>query len=114
MCSALSPLFAENDKKSNAWLATGEPGTPARDAALPGYRAFIEDWAGRAQDVVNAHPDADPFLKRTTQRFIDDRVLMVRNMRAGPSTTYDDQAWADSMTAYEGPLTACDSLGIKW
>lgn len=85
-----------------------------RDAALPDYRAFIEDWAGRAQDALNANPSADTFLKRTLQRFIDDRVLMVRSMRPGPSTTYDKESWADSMTAYEGPLSACDSLGIEW
>lgn len=114
LCTAMGPLFAENDKKSNAWQATGDPGTPARDAALPGYRAFIEDWAGRAQDIVNAHPDADPFMTRTTQRFIDDMVLLVRNMRPGPSKQPDDEAWADSMTAYGGPLSVCQSLGIKW
>jgi len=102
------------DQKSNAWQATGDPGTPARDAALPGYRAFVEDWAGRAQDALAAHPDADAFLKRTLQRFIDDRILMVRNMRPGPATEYDKEAWADSGTAYEGPLSVCYQLGIKW
>lgn len=114
LCAAIAPLFAENDKKSNEWNATGDPGTPARDAALPGYRAFSEDWAGRAQDVLNAHPDADQFLRRTTQRFIDDRVLLVRNMRTGPVKPPDDEAWADSMTAYEGPLSVCQYLGITW
>nr|WP_172689801.1 MULTISPECIES: hypothetical protein [unclassified Mycolicibacterium] len=114
LCSAMKPLFAEMDAKSNAWIATGNAGTPARDAALPGYRAFIEDWAGRAQDIVNANAAVDPFLVRTTQRFVDDRVLLVRNMRPGPSTTYDKYAWADSMTAYGGPLSACDGFGITW
>ncbi len=114
LCAAMAPLFAEDDKKSNEWNATGEPGTPARDAALPGYRAFSEDWAGRAQDVLDAHPDADQFLRRTTQRFIDDRVLLVRNMRPGPVKPPDDEAWADSMTAYGGPLSVCQYLGIRW
>lgn len=114
LCTVLAPLFGEMDQKSNAWQATGDPGTPARDAALPGYRAFVEDWAGRAQDALAAHPDADSFLKRTLQRFIDDRILMVRNMRPGPATEYDKEAWADSGTAYEGPLSVCYQLGIKW
>lgn len=114
LCTVLAPLFGEMDQKSNAWLATGDPGSPARDSALSGYRTFVEDWAGRAQDSLAAHPDADPFLKRTLQRFIDDRVLMVRNMKPGPATTNDEQAWADSMTAYEGPLSVCYQLGIKW
>lgn len=114
LCLAMAPLFAEDDKKSNEWNATGDPGTPARDAALLAYRVFSEDWAGRAQDILDAHPDADPFLRRTTQRFIDDRVLLVRNMRPGPVKPPDDEAWADSMTAYGGPLWVGQYLGIKW
>lgn len=114
LCSAMKPLFAEMDARSNAWVATGDAGNTRRDAALPGYRAFIEDWAIRAHEVVNANHAADPFLVRTTQRFIDDRVLLVRNMRPGPSTTYDREAWADSMAAYGGPLSVCDEFGITW
>jgi len=114
LCSAIAPLMADYDRTSNAWTGSGDPGTPERDAALPKYRSDTEDWAGRIQDLLDAHQDADPLFKRTLQRFIDDRVLMVRNMRPGPSKTYDDEAWADSMTAYGGPLSVCWKLGIKW
>jgi hypothetical protein len=114
LCTAIAPLMAEDNRAANGWIATGEPGTPQRDAALPKFRNDTEDWAGRLQDVIDAHPDGHPFLLRTLQRFADDRLLLVRNMRPGPSKTYDDAAWADSMTALGGPLSVCGELGIRW
>ena len=114
LCTAIAPLLAEDDRTSNAWLATGAPGTPARDAALPKYRSDSEDWARRSQAALDAHPDASAFFKRTLQRFIDDRILLVRNMEPGPTKPPDDEAWSDSLTAYEGPLSVCYPLGIKW
>ncbi|GAB4994134.1 hypothetical protein MAHJHV58_40350 [Mycobacterium avium subsp. hominissuis] len=114
LCTAIAPLMTEDDQKSNAWIATGSVGSPERDAALPKFRDDTEDWAGRIQDVVDANPNAHPFLLRTLQRFIDDRLLLVRNMRPGPAKQYDDEAWSDSMTAYGGPLSVCNALGIKW
>jgi len=114
LCTGIAPLMAEDNAKSTAWINTGAPGTPARDAALPGFREYTEDWAGRIQDVVDANPNAHPFLLRTLQRFIDDRVLLARNMRSGPPEKYDDAAWTDSMTAYGGPQSVCGELGVKW
>lgn len=114
LCMAIKPLMAEDDDRSNAWINTGEPGSPARDAALPDFRKYTEDWAGRMQDEVEANPGAHPFFLRTLQRFIDDRVLLVRNMRPGPAVNYDKHAWSDSMTAYGGALSICGALGIKW
>lgn len=114
LCTAIAPLMAEDDKKSNAWISTGAPGTPGRDAALRGFREYTEDWADRAQDVVDANPGAHPFLLRTLQRFIDDRLLLMRNMRPGPSEKYDDAAWNDSMVAHGGPQSVCNELGVKW
>ena len=114
LCEAIAPLMAEDDRVSNAWTDTGEPGTPARDAALPKYRADTENWARRTQLVLDAHPDADPFFKRTLQRFIDDRKLLVANMAPGPPKQYDQEIWSDSLSAYGGPLSICSKLGIKW
>nr|WP_232425883.1 hypothetical protein [Mycobacterium sp. JS623] len=114
LCTAIAPLMADYDRTSNNWTESGEPGTPARDAALPKYRSDTEDWARRIQDALDAHPDADPFLKRTLQRYIDDRILLVRNIEPGPSKPTDDEAWSDSMTAYEGPVSVCWKLGVKW
>jgi hypothetical protein len=114
LCTAIAPLMGDYDRTSNAWLATGQPGTPARDAALPKYRSDTEEWARRSQEALDGHPSASAFFKRTLQRFIDDRILLVRNMEPGPTKPPDDQAWADSMTAYEGPLSVCYPLGVTW
>lgn len=114
LCSDIAPLMAEDDRVSNTWRATGDPGTPQRDAALSKYRSETEDWAERIQKVLGNHEDADTFLLRTLQRFIDDRILYVRNARPGPAENYDDEIWADSLSAYGGPLSTCARLGVKW
>jgi len=40
LCQAIGPLMKENDDRSNAFLTTGEAGSPERDAALP---KFVSD-----------------------------------------------------------------------
>lgn len=116
LCTAIGPLMAEDDKTSNAFIDLGAAGSPARDDALPKFRADTEDWARRIQAVVDAseHQSADPFLRRTLQRMIDDRKLLVRNMRPGKSKEYDSHIWSDSLSAYGGPLSVCYDLGIRW
>jgi hypothetical protein len=114
LCTALAPLMTEDDRVSQTFIDRGHAGTPSRDAAIPKYRTDTEHWAGRAQTVLDAHLDADPFFKRTLQRFIDDRILLVQNMRPGPAKTYDKETWADSLSALGGPLSVCSGLGVKW
>lgn len=114
LCESVAPLLAEDDRTSNTFIDLGAAGSPARDEALPKFRTDTEDWAKRIQAVVDQHGSADPFLRRTLQRMIDDRVLLVRNMRPGPPKRYDDTAWDDHMVAYGGPLSVCFDLGVKW
>lgn len=114
LCSAIAPLMAEDDRRSNAFIATGAAGSPERDQAQSKFRSDTEDWAERIQPQLDAHIDASPFFKRTLQRFIDDRLLLVRNMRPGPLKEYDSEIWSDSLSAYGGPLSVCQELGIKW
>lgn len=114
LCSAIASLMAEDDKRSNAFIATGAAGSPERDQAQSKFRSDTEDWAERIQPQLEAHIDANPFFKRTLQRFIDDRLLLVRNMRPGPLKEYDSEIWSDSLAAYGGPLSVCQGLGIKW
>jgi len=114
LCAAISPLMGEDDKRSNAFIDSGPPGSPERDAGLLKYRSDTEDWAARLQGVLDGHTTTDPFFKRTLQRYIDDRLLLVRNMRPGPPKKYDEQIWSDSLSAYGGPLYVCGKLGIEW
>ncbi len=106
--------MSEDVARTNAFIDSGDPGTPARDAAQPKFRSETEDWAGRIQPLLDEHQDVDPFFRRTLQRFIDDRILLVRNMRPGPAKDYDNEIWADSLSAGGGPLSICYELGLKW
>ncbi|WP_234714218.1 hypothetical protein [Mycolicibacterium chlorophenolicum] len=114
LCTAIAPLMAESDRFSNAWTDLGEPGTPARDAATPKFISDTLDWIGRAQPMLDQHPDVDPFFRRSLQRFIDDLHLLVVDLRPGPLTSYAKALYADGVGAYSGPLHICDGLGIKW
>ena len=114
LCMAIAPLMAEDDRASNTWRNTGDPATPARDGALPKYRSDTEDWARRIQPMLDEHQDANSFFRRTLQRFVDDRILYVRNARPGPPEDYDNEVWADSLSAYGGPLSICNELDVKW
>jgi hypothetical protein len=114
LCQAIGPLMKENDDRSNAFLATGQPGSPQRDAALQKFVTDTQDWAHRTQQALDAHANPPRFMTRTLQRYIDDMQLFVSSVRPGPGTQYDEAAWTDSIVAYGGPLATCQALGIGW
>jgi hypothetical protein len=114
LCQAIGPLMKENDDRSNAFLATGEPGSPQRDAALGKFVSDTQDWARRTQQVLDAHATPPRFTTRALQRYIDEMQLFVASVRPGSGTQYDEAAWTDSIVAYGGPLAACQQLGIGW
>ena len=106
--------MGENDRVANAYVDLGPVGTPARDAAKSKYVSDIGDWVGRIQPVLDSNPAADPFLRRSLQRFIDDQRFLVEDLASGPYESYDDTIWADHMAAGSGPLSICYKLGVKW
>jgi hypothetical protein len=114
VCEAIAPLMKENDDRSNAFLGTGQPGSPEQDAALPKFVTDTQDWARRTQQVLDANANPPRLLTRTLQRYIDDMQLFVASVRPGPGTKYDEAAWTDSIVAYGGPLATCQALGVQW
>ncbi len=114
LCEAIAPLMKENDDRSNAFLGTGQPGSPEQDAALPKFVTDTQDWARRTQQVLDANAKPPRLLTRTLQRYIDDMQLFVASVRPGPGTKYDEAAWTDSIVAYGGPLATCQALGVQW
>ncbi len=114
LCPAIGPLMKENDDRSNAFLATGEAGSPPRDAALPKFVSDTQGWAHRTQQTLDAHANPPRFMTRALQRYIDDMQLFVASVRPGPGTQYDEAAWTDSIVAYGGVLTTCQQLGTNW
>lgn len=114
LCQAIGPLMKENDDRSNAFLATGEAGSPERDAALPKFVTDTRDWAGRTQQALDAHANPPRLTTRALQRYIDDMQLFVASVRPGAGTQYDEAAWTDSIVAYGGVLSTCQQIGIGW
>ena len=114
LCEGIGPLMKENDDRSNAFLGTGQPGSPEQDAALPKFVTDTQDWARRTQQVLDANANPPRLLARTLQRYIDDMQLFVASVRPGPGTKYDEAAWTDSIVAYGGPLATCQAVGVQW
>ena len=68
----------------------------------------------RGHEKLEAHPDASPFFRRSLQRFLDDFQLLAVGLDPGPLKPYNTELWYDSNSAYNGPITICDKLGVKW
>lgn len=114
LCAGIGPLLSANDRTANAYLALGAAGTPARDAATPKFINDTNSAIAQIQEVLDTHPDADPFLRRALQRHIDDQHLITADLSAGPFQDYDQVVWADHLAAYSGVLTVCSKAGVKW
>lgn len=114
LCTAVAPLLAEESRINKAYLDLGDSGTPASDAATPQFIIDVSDWVSAVQPVVNEHPNADPFLQRSLQRFIDDLNLIVLDLKPGPWPQYIKTLWSDSVGAYSGPFHVCYRLGVTW
>lgn len=114
LCTAIASLMGESDRITNGYVDTGEPGTPARDAATPKFITDTQEWIRRVQPIVDQNPNVDRYFQRSLQRFIDDRHLLVVDLTPGPLTSYARTLYNDSVGAYSGPLHLCDALGVKW
>ena len=114
LCTAIAPLMSESDRVAKTYSDLGPANTPAWNAGKDKFISDTRDWVGRIQPVIDSHPGADPYFRRSLQRFVDDRRLLVADLEEGPWQPYDQTNWNDSLSAYNGPLTTCWDLGVKW
>ena len=114
LCTAIAPLMTDSNRVAKAFTSLGPWGSPESNAGVPKFISDTKDWAGRIQPVIDSHPNVDPYLRRSLQRFVDDRRLLVADLEAGPWTPYDQTNWNDSLSAGTGPLSICWDLGVKW
>jgi hypothetical protein len=115
-CTDIAPLMTESDKTAQAFNHN-QKNSPEWKAGVPPFVTETKEWVGRMQPVIDSHGDADPYLLRSMQRFVDDRRNLVADLEAGNGAEWapDDQtSWNDSLSAGSGPLSACWDLGVKW
>jgi hypothetical protein len=115
-CTDIAPLMTESDKTAQAFSHPAK-NSPEWKAGVPAFVNDTKTWVVRMQPVIDSHGDADPFLLRSMQRFVDDRRSLVADLEAGDGAEWrpDDQtSWNDSLLAGSGPLSACWDLGVKW
>jgi hypothetical protein len=114
LCTGVAPLIRESADRGRDFVNLGQSGTPERDAGIPNYQSSVSDWVGRIQPILDQHADADAYLKRTLQRFIDDTRIYAASIRPGPETDADSAAWNDKLVAIGGPFDVCHRLGVQW
>jgi hypothetical protein len=114
-CLAIGPLMKESTETKNAYQRSGPPGTPERNAAMPGFVDDTNGWARRAQDVLNDHADPPRYLTRVVQRYIDDMLLYVQNISPdrGPDPL-DSPTWEQGVIDFAGAVGTCGGLGVGW
>jgi hypothetical protein len=114
LCQAVAPLIRESADVGKGFVNLGPAGTAARDAGIPQYQESVSDWVNRIQPILDQHPDADSFFRRTMQRFIDDTRIYAASIRPGPENDADAAAWNDKLVAIGGPFEICHQLGVSW
>jgi hypothetical protein len=114
LCTAIAPLMTEDNRVSKTLSSQAPAGSPAWNSAVPKFVSDTKDWVGRIQPIIDSHPDVDPYLHRSLQRFVDDKRALVADLEAGPWQPYDQTIWDDSLGAGTGPLSICWDLGVKW
>ena len=116
-CTDIAPLMTESNKTAQAYSHLGKVNTPEWKAGAETFVTETKAWVGRIQPVIDSHGDADSFLLRSMQRFVDDRRYLVADLEAGNGSEwmpYDQTNWDDSLSAGSGPLSMCWDLGVKW
>lgn len=114
LCTAVGPLVAQTDQIANTWMGLGPVGTPARDGGTPKFVTDMTGAVARIQQVLDSHPDADPFLRRSLQRGIDDELMIAADVSTGPFEPYDQNTWLDRQSSYGGVLSVCSKAGVTW
>ena len=75
----------------------------------PKFVSDTQNWTGRAQPILDQHPDVDPYLPpqlfNVSRRSEPD---LWSDLTPGPLTSDAKTLWADSLGAYSGPLHVCD------
>jgi hypothetical protein len=115
-CTDVAPLMTESDTSAQAFSSVGKD-SPDWKAAAEKFVPETKAWVSRMQPVIDRHGDADPFLLRSMQRFVDDRRYLVADLTAGDGAEWmphDQTNWNDSLSALDGPMTVCWDLGVKW
>jgi len=114
LCEEVGPLLRQMVDDGKNFVALGDPGTPARDAGIPGYRETVGDWVSRIQPILDAKANPPRYLTRTLQSMIDFKRLYANNIRPGPELAADAEAWNSAAIAYGGPWEICHALDVTW
>lgn len=115
LCEAVGPLMREETDRTNVFLDTGEPDSPARKAAIPKFKAETLDWANRIQESLNEHANPPRYLTRTLQEFIDGMLLYSENLHdERGADPFDKPTYDSAIVAGGGPLATCYKVGAGW
>lgn len=115
-CTDIAPLMAESNKTAQAFSRLDKK-APDWKAGAQTFMDATTAWLDRMQPVIDSHGDADPYLQRSMQRFVDDTRDLLADLAAGDGPEwlpYDQTIWNDGLGALSGVAHVCYTLGVKW
>lgn len=115
-CTDIAPLMAESDKTAQAFSRLDRK-APDWKAGAQAFMDATTPWLDRMQPVIDSHGDADPFLQRSMQRFVDDTRYLLADLAAGEGPEwlpYDQTSWNDGLAALSGVAHVCYTVGVRW
>lgn len=115
LCQAMGPLMSESADRNNALQDLTKQNTPERKAAIPKFVSETYDWADKAQDMLNNHPDPPRFLTRNFQRYIDDSLLFAEGLSPDrDSSVYENQIYENIIKDLAGLIGRCTEVDVRW
>lgn len=114
LCKAIPNLMRERDAADQKYQTLPPAGSAERNAAMPGFKMDVENWANRMQAVLNEHSSPDRYLTRTLQRYLDDILLYSQNIYPSKTDPFDKAAWDTGVVSYGGALGRCQQLDLGW
>jgi hypothetical protein len=114
LCTAIGPVISEDDQVARTLSDLGPAGSAGWNSGVSKFINDTKGWLGRVQPVIDSHPNVEPFLHRSLQRFVDDQRNLVADLEAGPWQRNDQTLWDDSSSVSAGPQAICWDLGVKW
>jgi len=115
LCLAIGSLMKESEDLKNGFLTSGPQNSDERKAAIPKFVENTQDWARRAQQVLNEHEEPRRHLTRVLERYIDDSVVYAHDLAPDrDSSKYENPIYDLGVMDYAGVLGRCAALRAGW
>lgn len=113
LCEAITSVVTDEAQLGINLTQAAAAGRAEFDAAIPGYKSAIRDWAARINPVLDAHPNASGYLTRGLHRFVDSDLAYAVGLTPGLEvSSVDRAAWTNSLVGLGAAQDVCSGVGV--